>query len=258
MQGAQGNTHDPVSERFTAHGDNGPGPIQVPDDPGFAKLLDSAARLQQLVPDAVLVGGTAAVLRAGHRISFDHDHVVTDLSDRYDLLLDALEREKDWVTNRTRYGKIILGELGDIEAGVRQLIRARPLETEQVTLSTGAALTVPTAAETLRIKAFLVVKRNQTRDYLDVAALADRYGLEYAAAILCGIDDYYAEQAEKTGAVSAQVALQLSAPRPRDFSTTQRLAEYKGLIERWTNWGQVQTVCTSVAARMVAYGVDRQ
>jgi hypothetical protein len=48
-------------------------------------VLESAARLQELVPDAVLVGGSAAALYAGHRDSFDHDHVLADLSDRFDM-----------------------------------------------------------------------------------------------------------------------------------------------------------------------------
>ncbi|MDR1151364.1 MAG: hypothetical protein LBK72_02605, partial [Bifidobacteriaceae bacterium] len=87
-------------------------------------------------------------------------------------MLDALEREGDWVTNRVTPGRIVLGELGGIETGVRQLIRRRPLETERYRLPDGADVTVPTMDETLRIKAFLVVKRNQVRDYLDVAALA--------------------------------------------------------------------------------------
>ena len=52
-----------------------------PDAPGLARselvrVLESAARLQEVVPDAVLVGGSAAALWASHRTSFDHDHVL--------------------------------------------------------------------------------------------------------------------------------------------------------------------------------------
>ena len=43
---------------------------------------------------------------------------------------------------------------------------------------------VPTAAETLRTKAWLALTRNQTRDYLDIAALADHIGFDEAAAVL--------------------------------------------------------------------------
>ena len=103
------------------------------DAPGLARpelvrVLESAARLQEVVPDAVLVGGSAAALWANHRFSYDHDHVLQDLSDRFDAVLEAIEATDGWVTNRVTPGKIILGELGDIESGVRQLIRNRPLE----------------------------------------------------------------------------------------------------------------------------------
>src|SRR5580692_6634557 len=134
--------------------------------PDLLAVLESASRLQQMVPDAVLVGGSAAALYAGHRDSYDHDPVLADLQDRFDVVLEALESEGDWVTNRVVPGKIMLGQLGDIEAGVRQMIRTRPLETMQVILPSGRVLTVPTAEETLRIKGFLIVRRNQTRDWM--------------------------------------------------------------------------------------------
>lgn len=81
-------------------------------DPELTAVLESAARLQDLVLDAVLVGGQAAALYAGHRKSFDHDHVLADLQERFDAVLDTLESEGEWVTNRITYGKIILGRLG--------------------------------------------------------------------------------------------------------------------------------------------------
>lgn len=62
------------------------------------RVLRSAARLQELVPDAVLVGGSAAALYAGHRDSYDHDHVLADLDDRFDAVLDAVESHDGWVT----------------------------------------------------------------------------------------------------------------------------------------------------------------
>ncbi|HUX21129.1 MAG TPA: hypothetical protein VMW69_07795 [Spirochaetia bacterium] len=62
------------------------------DRPGYnwEKLLADAAMLQAKVPSAILVGGTAAALHAGHRISFDHDHVVQDLSEHFDETNAAL------------------------------------------------------------------------------------------------------------------------------------------------------------------------
>jgi len=226
-------------------------PVLDDASPQLQAVLESASRLQELVPDAVLVGRSAAALYAAHRDSFDHDHVVADLRDRFDLVLEALEAEGEWVTNRVRPGKVILGRLGDIEAGVRQMIRSRPLETTEIALASGRTLRVPTAEETLRIKGFLIVRRNQTRDYLDVAALAVRYGMDVAARVLARIDDYYADQHGAGGGVAAQVARQLSDPRPADTSTTGQLASYRNLAPRWHDWRQVTTVCRELAAAMV-------
>jgi hypothetical protein len=219
--------------------------------PELLAVLESAARLQELVPDAVLVGGSAAALYAGHRDSYDHDHVVADLRDRFDIVLEALESEGEWVTNRVQPGKIILGQLGGIEAGVRQMIRTRPLETTQVTLPSGRSLRAPTAEETLRIKGFLIVRRNQTRDFLDVAALAVRYGMDRAAGILAGIDDYYADQHGGGRGVAAQLVRQLADPRPKDPSVTRQLGAYRNLAARWTDWKEVRSVCGELAAGML-------
>lgn len=216
------------------------------------RVLESAARLQRLVPDAVLVGGSAVAFYAGHRDSFDHDHVIEDLAERFEAVLSALEDEGDWVTNRVTPGKIILGELGGIETGVRQLIRRRPLETVRVTLPSGATLTAPTAEEALRVKAFLVVRRNRTRDYLDVAALADRAGAQDASRTLAGIDAYYADQHGDGDGVASQVARQLAEPTPVDRSVTRELHRYKNLDVRWHDWSTVRSVCRRVATAMVA------
>jgi hypothetical protein len=219
--------------------------------PDLLAVLESASRLQQMVPDAVLVGGSAAALYAGHRDSYDHDHVLADLRDRFDVVLEALESEGDWVTNRVVPGKIILGQLGDIEAGVRQMIRTRPLETTQVILPSGGVLTVPTAEETLRIKGFLIVRRNQTRDYLDVAALSDSYDIHDAAEVLARIDDYYSDQHGGGRGIAAQLARQLADPRPKDSSVTGQLDAYRNLAVRWTDWGEVRSVCRQLAAEML-------
>jgi hypothetical protein len=212
-------------------------------------VLEKAAQLQALVPGAVLVGGSAAALHAHHRESLDHDHVVADLGERFDAILENLEALGDWSTAKAQPGKIILGELGGIETGVRQLLRGRPLETVEVEVR-GQPLLVPTAAEILRIKAWLALSRNQTRDYLDVAALADRIGLEEAAAVLRGIDGYYADLNRRPEAVATQLVRQLADPRPRDAEVTTQLASYKALEERWQEWSTVRAVLADLAERM--------
>src|SRR5260370_9980496 len=108
-----------------------------PGTPGLARpelvrVLESAARMQEVVPDAVLVGGSAAALWANHRSSYDHDHVLQDLGARFDAVLEAIEATDGWVTNRVTPGKIIPAERDDVESAVRQLIRNRPLWLTQV------------------------------------------------------------------------------------------------------------------------------
>jgi hypothetical protein len=217
--------------------------------PSLQEVLEKAAQLQQLVPGAVLVGGSAAAVHAGHRQSVDNDHVLADLAERFDTILDNLEALSDWSTARVKPGKIILGELGGIETGVRQLQRSRPLETVEIEVGE-RPLVVPTAAEILRIKGWLALSRNQTRDYLDLAALADRIGLDEAAVLLLDIDEYYADVNERPEAVATQLVRQLSDPRPRDTEATEQLHSYKDLDERWHDWATVKSVLADLAERM--------
>jgi hypothetical protein len=215
-------------------------------------LLESAAHLQRLVPGAVLVGGSAAILYADHRESTDHDHVVADLADRFEMVLEAVEDDEGWATNRVTPGKVILGNLDGVEAGVRQMIRKVPLEVGTITLPSGAEVSVPTIEETVRIKAFLVVRRNQTRDYLDLAALSEHLGVDRAAETLARIDDYYADQGEAGDGVASQLVRQLSDPQPADRSVIDQLPSYRRLRKRWSDWSSVTDVLGDVAARMVS------
>lgn len=131
--------------------------------PDWELVLSSAARLQSILPDAVLVGGTASAIYAGHRFSRDADHVLVDLRLRFDEVLAALESVAGWRTARVQRPVQILGSLDGIETGVRQLVRDVPLETTVVDCS-GLKITIPTQAEILRIKGVLILRRNATID----------------------------------------------------------------------------------------------
>jgi hypothetical protein len=214
-------------------------------------VLESAARFQKLVPDAVMVGGSAVSAHIGHRLSYDHDHVLADLEERFAGIFELLTAQEQWKTAHVRDGKLILGSFDGIETGLRQLRRARPLETERVVLGNGESVRVPTIDEMIRIKAFLITNRNQVRDYLDVAALADRFGTEHAARVLLGIDDYYEKALTSSGSVASELVLLLGEPTPKDTSTVRELARYKGLEERFQDWSAVVTLCQRIASDML-------
>ena len=223
-------------------------------EPTLDQVLASAARMQELVPDAVLVGGSAAAIYAHHRESFDHDHVLTDLTGRYAEVVEAVEASGGWVTSvrASTPPLTLLGTLDGIEAGLRQLRRTRPLEVEEHQLPDDRRLRVPSLGEMLRIKAYLVVQRNMVRDYLDTVALTDRLGLDPAADLLTGIDGYYADRSGEADSVLTSLVVKLSQPSPRDVTVTRQLDRYKGLDRRWQEWSAVVTVCRQLADKILA------
>jgi len=213
-------------------------------------VIAAGVRLQQLLPDAVLVGGTASALHASHRISLDDDHVLTDLRERFDEILSHLEESEGWVTARVRRPVLILGSLDDVETGIRQLIRRLPLEVEAVETPAGP-LRVPTLEEMLRIKAWLVLRRNATRDYLDVVALAERLGVEAAARVAVELDAFYEDQRGPGGErIATQLAKQLAEPAPYDRDDVD-LRTYRRLAKRWHDWHEVESACRALAHRML-------
>ncbi|MEI2774797.1 MAG: hypothetical protein V9G19_02275 [Tetrasphaera sp.] len=205
---------------------------------------------QKIVPDAVLVGGAAAALYAGHRDSFDHDHVLSDLSERYAEVVAAVEASEGWVTSVRASSPplTLLDSLDGIEAGLRHLRRVRPLEVEEVDVD-GHVLRVPTLPECLRVKAYLMVQRNQVRDYLDTVALAERLG--DSVTTLASIDHYYRDRSDGTDSVLTAVVQRLSEPTPRDTRVTRQLSAYKGLGRSWHDWSVVVAACTDLADDIV-------
>jgi hypothetical protein len=68
--------------------------------------------------------------------------------------------------------------------------RTRPLQTVEVEVDPGVTVVAPTAAEALRVKAYLVVQRNVVRDYRDVVALSEHLGRDAAVEVLTDIDAF--------------------------------------------------------------------
>ncbi len=157
-------------------------------------------------------------MHAGHRISFVHDHVVQDLAKNYDAAIRALE--------------------------------SIAVETTEVVVPDGRRLRLPTIEETLRIKTFLVVDRNATRDYLDVAALSHHIGLTKSAAAVERMNELYAEFEDQAGDLLTAIVVKLSLPDPYDLTDID-LSEYKGIVAPWNDWRAVQAQCASLGAALI-------
>jgi hypothetical protein len=216
----------------------------------WESLLAHAALLQAKLPGAVLVGGTAAAVHARHRYSADHDHIIKDLEKNYDQAIAALESIAGWRTKRRIKSKRVLGEIDKIHAGLRNQRRTAPLETITIDLPGRRKLKLPTVAEMLRIKTYLAIERNATRDYLDVAALSHHLGLRKSAQALDRMNDLYAEFAGEGGDMLSTVVIRLANPEPYDLTEVD-LSEYKGIVAPWNDWHAVASQCQALAVALV-------
>jgi hypothetical protein len=225
---------------------------QLPD---WEQLLEAAARLQAILPDATLVGGTAAAITAGHRRSLDADHVIAGLIDRFDEVLAELESAAGWRTARVQRPVVIFGSLDGILTTVRNQVRVEPLETTDVVVA-GSTVRVPTKAEILRIKSWLIVRRNATRDFLDVAAIASALAETEILVALAPMDRLYSQEGDP-GGVRQQLMRQLALPRPFDLDTL-KLDEYRGLVPEWQDWSTVVHQCQRIATLMASAVATRR
>jgi hypothetical protein len=200
--------------------------------PDWERLLAAERHIQHLLPGAVLVGGTAAGLHAGHRVSLDGDHVLEDLRARFDDVLAALEAAAGWRTALVKRPVLILGQLEGIPTGIRQLRRIRPLEVEVL-----EGLRVPTLAEMARIKAWLLATRYTVRDYLDTVVLFERLGAPACRAAMASFDEIYTQLSGASPLV--EVVERLAEAHPADRPEVD-LDTYRGLQAPWNDWGHLQ------------------
>lgn len=142
------------------------------------------------------------------------------------------------MTSRIKPPVLILGHFHGVETGIRQLIREKPLDTTIV-----RGIRIPTIEEMARIKGYLIVKRNATRDFLDFCALGQKIGQkigdEGLKNALTEMDNLYPQKGAET--VLRQLCKQLAEPRPYDLNkATEDLRKYKGLKAPWNDWEYVR------------------
>ena len=108
---------------------------------------------------------------------------------------------------------MVLGKCQQDQARrLRQPAALCTTETTEILVQNGRRLRLPTIEEMLRIKTFLVIDRNATRDYLDVAALSHHIGLEKSAAALESMNELYAEFKDEAGDLLTAVVIKLTVP----------------------------------------------
>ncbi|MDP9166584.1 MAG: MMPL family transporter, partial [Actinomycetota bacterium] len=123
--------------------------------------------------------------------------------------------------------------------------RLSPMETTNVLLPTGDRLQIPTGAETLRLKCYLIMCRNSARDYAEFADLVESMETRIAAEVLAGMDRYYSGQRLRSQWVATQLVRRLADPHPSDDD-----ADWMG-PEAESDWAHVRQRCLSVAVAML-------
>lgn len=217
------------------------------------EIIIAGIKAQALIEGSIAVGGTAAALYAGHRISRDTDHLLMSLKENFDEVLEKLNESPEWKLARTKNPVLILGSINDVEVGFRQSRRTKPIETTVIKTDYGN-LTVPTLDELIGMKAYLAYSRNATRDYLDFAALAECVTKREVLDSLLKSDERYGDL--QTASVSLEIAKALTEAKPYDLNEID-LSEYKTLASDWQDWSKIEETCSRfgvlLGEKLIAY-----
>ncbi|HYZ69570.1 MAG TPA: MMPL family transporter, partial [Mycobacterium sp.] len=170
-------------------------------------------------------GSTNGAAKAGPP-NLSEVHPVTIWRDRLSVALDALTTEAD-------------PERAPVE-------RQSPVETTNVQLPTGDRLQIPTGAETLRMKSYLVMCRNTTREFAEFAELVGSMETQTAAVVLASMDRYYCGDRSRRQWVATQLVRRLADPKPSDEHDTRMSGP-----DAEADWAKVRERCLSVAVAML-------
>ncbi|WP_458318642.1 MMPL family transporter [Mycolicibacterium brisbanense] len=200
-------------------------------------MVRSAARMKSLAPQTITVTdplafsgcrpfATRLAEQRPGRAKPCAVHPVTMWRGRLSVAVDALETEAD--TKRA------------------PVERRGPMETTNVQLPTGDRLQIPTGAETLRLKCYLIMCRNTTKDYAEFAELVESMETQTAALVLSGMDRYYCGQQPRSRWVATQLVRRLADPQPSDEHDVRMSGP-----EAANDWEKVRQRCLSVAVAML-------
>ena len=228
-------------------------------------VLKSAAKLKHLAPDTVCVADPLAFTGCGRscpelepEAAGEETPSTNGHTGARKLVARAItrgDRPVHPVTLWRRRLSVAIDALqtkaGTTDNGARQSYQRRsPVETTHVQLPTGDRLLIPTGAEALRLKGYLIMCRNSRRDYTEFADMVDAIEPETAATVLAGMDSYYCRQpAERLAQqhwMATQLVRRLADPDPSDIAETQ-LSE----VDARADWEDVRQRCLSVAVAML-------
>jgi len=220
------------------------GNITIP--PELAEVVRVGVRASREVPGSVALGGSVCALFAHHPESIDIDFVLTDLNKRFQEVREHLFEVPGWKEARIRVPVLILGSLDGVEVGYRQLRRSAPLETQEVETPEGT-LIIPTLAEMLRVKAFLIYERDTTRDYVDFAELSCLLEPGEVVDALSVLDEKFGW--EKRPSIILEVTKALVQPEPHDLGTNG-FETLRFLDPKLKTWEEVAAQCRVIGRRL--------
>ena len=225
-------------------------------------MVKSSARLKRLAPDAVCVADPLALRGCGSAEALTKPSPVITAG----AVGNGHPGGPDPARSPGRNGRDGLGPAGDAAHPITVwrgwlsvaldalgdarrdddplFARSNPVETVTVQLPTGDRLQIPTGAETLRLKGYLIAARNSHRDYAGFADLVDMFDPQTAAAALAAMDGYYAGQPTGPQSIATELARRLADPRPADLD-----GGYDP--NPGSEWDSVRRRCLSVAVAML-------
>ncbi len=248
---------DPLA--FTGCGRNDEELRQGPEQPGDSTeaAAPGATPAPGYSPEKIAGNGQSATRKLVGNLSYRNGiarampwadrpvHPVTLWRGRLSVALDALETNAvENAANRVNGANRDhdVAETGPVGPKYQ---RRSPVETTNVQLPTGDRLLVPTGAETLRLKGYLIISRNSSRDFAEFADMVDTMEPETAAVVLAGMDRYYCCQPPKRQWMATQLVRRLADPHPSDLADQYPEPDAKA------SWDEVRQRCLSVAVAML-------
>jgi len=240
--------------------------VVIPDDisplvpsADVRMVVKSAAKLKYLAPDAICVADPLAFTGCGAKddepsedkspVTNGHNATASRTNGAWPIRSGRDSRKRmPWAGRGIHPVTMWRGRLTvaldalqiDTDGPTQSVERRSPVETTNVQLPTGDRLQIPTGAETLRLKGYLLMCRNSSRDYAEFADLVETMDSQTAAAVLAGMDKYYCGQQPKTQWVASQIVRRLADPRPSDDD-----------VDPDVDWVHVKQRCLSVAVAML-------